>query len=492
MTKYDVIGPPARAWRLVATGAGFALAAWGLNYIVSETLEPSFLPLFFAAVVVATWYAGTLSGIVAISICLPGILFFGEPAYEFSWKGDDDLLRMLLFTIVSAMVIAIDNSRRTQIIRNAETQASLRENQGRLQLALNAGRMGTWEWNIPAMKTLWSAEAETMHGLTPGTFGGTPAHFLFAVHPDDREATQLAIARSLASGAPDIDLEYRTIVPTGEVRWIAAKGGVQRGLANAPLLVVGVVWDITDRKRAEIALQENAEELRRANAVKDEFLGMVSHELRNPITAIYTGARLLQARYDTVDETSRAEVLSDVEHEAERLHLIVENLLALAREEFAPMAEREPVSINRTIEAAVSRVRKARPGRKFVFNQNGESYAMVVPIYLDLVLRNLIDNADKYSPVGQPIELSAGQDNGDVLISVRDHGPGVSEEDRDRMFERFYRAPGVRSVSGAGIGLTVCQRLVENQGGTIAAANDPEGGLRIEVRVPAFKIDELD
>jgi K+-sensing histidine kinase KdpD len=218
---------------------------------------------------------------------------------------------------------------------------------------------------------------------------------------------------------------------------------------------------------------------------------MVSHELRNPITTIYTGARILLKRFDTLDETARNEVLIDVEQEAERLQLIVENLLALAREEFAPKAEPEPVSVNRTIEAAVSRVKKAKPSRKINFSRNGEAYASIVPIYLDLVLRNLLDNADKYSPRDAPIELAASQDTDSVIISVRDHGPGVSEEALARLFERFYREPTVASVSGAGIGLTVCQRLLENQGGTIACDNHPEGGFRCEVRLPAYSIESL-
>ena len=235
--------------------------------------------------------------------------------------------------------------------------------------------------------------------------------------------------------------------------------------------------------------QETQEELRKANEVKDEFLGMVSHELRTPVTTMYSGARLLLARFDELDDATKRDVIRDVENESERLQLIIENLLALARQEEGQRMQPEPVSVKRALDTALRRVSKQRPSRRVEW-EPGEQlhYISCVPIYLDLVLRNVIDNADKYSPPDQPIEVRTESQNGVVLIRVRDHGPGVPEAEAEKIFDRFYRAAQTsRGTSGAGIGLAVCRRLIETQGGTIDLRNAEGGGLEITVCLPVYK-----
>jgi PAS domain S-box-containing protein len=238
--------------------------------------------------------------------------------------------------------------------------------------------------------------------------------------------------------------------------------------------------------------QETQEELRKANAVKDEFLGMVSHELRTPVTTMYSGARLLLARFDELDDAVKRDVIRDVENESERLQLIIENLLALARQEEGQKVQPEPVSVKRAVDTALRRVSKQRPSRRLEWEPGEQPhYISCVPIYLDLVLRNVIDNADKYSPPDQPIEVRTESENGVVLIRVRDHGPGVPEAEAEKIFDRFYRAAQTsRATSGAGIGLAVCRRLIETQGGTIDLRNAEGGGLEITVCLPAYKQNE--
>jgi PAS domain S-box-containing protein len=492
MSSYQLVRSPIDALRGVILGGGTSLLAFGLNTLVSEALYPSVLPLYFGAVVITAWYGGTVAALTCMLVSMPGVVLLVEPRYQLAGHGNEDVLRIFLFGVVSSMVILLDFYRRRDGFLTKQSREELAKHSARHRLAINVGRMGTWEWDIKTRRITWSGEAAEMHGAGEGVRGASPIGFLQSIHPEDREATQLAIARSLQQQMPDIDMEYRAMLPNGETRWIEGKGRVQRDRFGNPTGVVGVVRDITARKQAEIELLEYAERLRLANTVKDEFLGMVSHELRNPITAVLTGARILRRRYDTLDPATREEVLNDVAYEAERLQLIVENLLSLARDQFGAGTEPEPVSVNRAVEAALSRARRARPAREYVFSRNGDTYASIVPLYLDLVLRNLLDNADKYSPARQPIELAARQDDDFVLISVRDHGPGVGDEERERLFDRFYRAPDATGVYGAGIGLTVCQRLLQNQGGEISCDNATGGGLIVEVRVPACDMDDID
>jgi K+-sensing histidine kinase KdpD len=133
--------------------------------------------------------------------------------------------------------------------------------------------------------------------------------------------------------------------------------------------------------------QEVQKELRRANEAKDEFLGMVSHELRTPITTIYGGARLLRTRGVNIDEESQISVLEDIEHESERLHRIVEDLLVLARVELGEEITTEPVLLQRTVEKSVNTFKRRRPVREFVVQLDEEMAPVRASnVYLEQIL----------------------------------------------------------------------------------------------------------
>jgi PAS domain S-box-containing protein len=237
------------------------------------------------------------------------------------------------------------------------------------------------------------------------------------------------------------------------------------------------------------AQQEIGAELLRANEAKDEFLGLVSHELRTPITTIYGGARLLRTRADTIDEESRASVLEDIEHESERLHRIVEDLLVLARVELGEEVQTEPVLIQRMVEKTVTAFNKRRPGRAFVVDLDDDMPAVRASnVYIEQILRNLMNNADKYSPADSEIEVRAKQVDGEAVVSVMDRGPGIPAEESELIFERFYRSHGTaKQAGGAGIGLTVCRRLVEAQNGRIWAEPREGGGLIVSFSLPRYE-----
>ena len=234
--------------------------------------------------------------------------------------------------------------------------------------------------------------------------------------------------------------------------------------------------------------QEVQKDLRRANEAKDEFLGMVSHELRTPITTIYGGARLLRTRGVNIDEESQISVLEDIEHESERLHGIVEDLLVLARVELGEEITTEPVLLQRTVEKSVNTFKKRRPGREFVVQLDEEmAPARASNVYLEQILLNLMNNADKYSPPETAIEIVSYMQDGDAVISVMDRGPGIPLEETDLRFERFYRSHGTaKQAGGAGIGLTVCKRLVEVQNGRIWAEPREGGGLIVSFSLPRY------
>ena len=243
-------------------------------------------------------------------------------------------------------------------------------------------------------------------------------------------------------------------------------------------------------RRAGVAF-DNArlyEQVIKANEAKDEFLGLMSHELRTPITAIYGGARMLRSRGDNMADEDRARLLSDIEQESERLFRMVEDLLALARMELGQSVTTEPVLTQRVVEKVTSAFMQRKPGRPLEVKIDGQLPPVAAqPTYLEQVLRNMLTNADKYSPDGLPIEVRARHVDGSVEVSVSDRGPGVDEGEAELIFERFYRsADALGPAKGLGLGLTVCKRLIEAQSGHVWARPNQGGGLEVGFQLPIY------
>jgi K+-sensing histidine kinase KdpD len=240
---------------------------------------------------------------------------------------------------------------------------------------------------------------------------------------------------------------------------------------------------------AELLRQAEAtqEEMRNALAVKDEFLGLVSHELRTPIATIMGNALLLQRRGELLAKEDRDQAMADIAGEGQRLQRIIENLLVLTRTEGPSVLNMEPLLMQRLLPEFIEVFGRRHPNRKVTF-ECSESLPLVMgePTLLAQTADNVLTNADKYSPSSEPIEVTAeAAEGGGVAVRVRDHGEGLSEKAMERIFDAFYRAPGARNkASGMGLGLAVCRRVMEAQGGKIWAETRPEGGCDFVFTVP--------
>jgi signal transduction histidine kinase len=236
--------------------------------------------------------------------------------------------------------------------------------------------------------------------------------------------------------------------------------------------------DIRERKAME-------DELRRLNAAKDEFLSMVSHELRTPITTILGNAQVLRLRAEHLDDESRAGALWDIETEAVRLNRIIANMLLLARLDQGESPNTEPLLAERQIDRIVAEYRKQHPQREVRVVSDGGAPVLAEAGYFEQILLNLLTNAGKYSPLGEPIDIIVRRGADQATISVRDRGIGIAPEDAEAVFTPFYRSQRTSGqVQGMGIGLAVCKRLVEALAGRIWMTPLPEGGTEVSFTLP--------
>jgi PAS domain S-box-containing protein len=232
----------------------------------------------------------------------------------------------------------------------------------------------------------------------------------------------------------------------------------------------------------DISWREEADQLR------DRFIGVLSHELRTPITAIFGGAQVLLKRGDTLDPAIRSDLVADVAGEAERLERMVENLLILARvERGAEVVDVSPVLLQRVLPAVVARERATWPTLDVVLEPAGA----LPPVAADeasiaLIVRNLISNAGKYAGPSATVRISLTEDADSVAVHVRDDGPGVSPDEIEQLFHLYFRSGSSAATPGSGIGLFVCRELVRAMGGRMWGAALAGGGAEFGFRLPRY------
>jgi len=213
-------------------------------------------------------------------------------------------------------------------------------------------------------------------------------------------------------------------------------------------------------------------EAREQRAVRDAFIGILSHELRTPVTTIYAGAKVLARHSKTMSEDARNGIFEDIHAEAERLHRLVEDVIALTRfGEGTSEIGNEPVLLQRILPTVIRSEQVRWPGLRLDLTLPADLPPVEAdPTYVEQVVRNLLSNAAKYGETGAAVQVRAKATEDEVIVRILDDGPGFSAGEEERLFEIFYRSPVTAgSAAGAGIGLFVCARLIAAMDGRIWA-----------------------
>ena len=367
------------------------------------------------------------------------------------------------------------------ITARRETERALVESRERLLRAQRAARVGLWESDLVSGAGSWTDEAWTIYGRQPGDFPITHENWLLCVHPDDRIRTAAAIETSQALGR--YHDEFRVIDPDGGVRWVESRGQFIFNDATQPVRMLGTLLDITECKRAEIALSEVA--LR-----KDEFLAMLGHELRNPLSAIRHAVQITRETPDDRDACQWADEV--VDRQSLQLSRMVEDLLDVARINNGRIELRpESLDLRPVIERAIAAVSALLKERRHVLTVEIEDqlYLKGDAVRLEQIFVNLLNNAAKYTPEGGRIAVQARSKDGEIVVSIADNGVGISGELLPQIFDLFRQADSSldRAEGGLGIGLSVVKSLVEMHAGrvTIQSAGKNSGST-VTVRLPSL------
>ncbi|MCC5666185.1 PAS domain S-box protein [Nostoc sp. CHAB 5784] len=399
---------------------------------------------------------------------------------------------MLLLENVAARV--------APLIERARTEAALRDSENRFRMAIEAAQLGTWDWNLITNQLIWDEGCKAMFGLPPEALCSIEVFFA-GLHPDDRDRLEQVLQWTLnPASSGKYDAEYRTIgIQDGVERWIAARGQVYFDAADNPRRFLGTVLNITEQKRIEaereqlLAREQAAREAAdRANRIKDEFLAVLSHELRSPLNPILGWTHLLQN--GKLSEAQRAEALKIIERNANLQTQLIEDLLDISRIMQGKLSLTvAPVSLNFVICAALETVHLAAEAKNIAIALDLDSE--IAPISgdaarLQQVMWNLLTNAVKFTPNGRQVTVELRQLDALAQIRVIDTGKGINPQFLPHVFEYFRQEDGstTRKFGGLGLGLAIVRQIVEMHGGTVTAESQGENqGATFIIQLPVMQ-----
>ena len=377
-----------------------------------------------------------------------------------------------------------DISERQRIERElAERNVSLKEAQRLAQL-------GSWEWDVPTGRIVWSDELYWIYGAEPGEFEPSFERLRQIVHPDDQAEFDAALRR-IGAEANAASIDYRIIRPDGQVRAIHVRARPADDAAGKSTRMVGIAQDITERKAAESALNEARESAEAANRAKSEFLANMSHEIRTPLNGVLGTVGLL---LDSPLDAEQRELARLARASGEGLLTLINDILDFSKIEAGQLQfESLPFDLLRVAEEVTTLASSRASGKPLdvVVRYPADVPRRVIgdPGRIRQVLTNLAGNAVKFTERGHVligVELEAiGEREATLRFSVEDSGIGIAPDRLDRLFEKFTQADAstTRRYGGTGLGLAISKQLIELMGGTIGATSRPGEGSTFWFRI---------
>jgi PAS domain S-box-containing protein len=359
------------------------------------------------------------------------------------------------------------------ITERKRAEEALHETKDYLENLIDYANAPIIVWNPKLEITRFNHAFERLTGRSADEVLGGKVDILF---PDDSRDESMKHIREATSGERWEVVEIPIKHKDGTVRillWNSATIYAPDSKTAAATIAQG--QDITERKKVE--------------QLKDEFIGLVSHELRTPLTVI--SGSLRTAMSEGLCQEDVRELIQNAAEGADSLEVILENMLELSRYQAGRLQLRvEMVSIAEAVQKVLEKLKRQGISRQFLIDIPGKLPPVEAdPVRVERILFNLIENAAKYSPEDSKITVSSGTEGGFIVTRIIDQGSGISPDDQAKIFELFQRLETSRRLTkGAGLGLVVCKRLVEAQGGWIKVDSELGKGSTFSFALPIHRM----
>jgi PAS domain S-box-containing protein len=342
-----------------------------------------------------------------------------------------------------------------------------------------------------------SPRIEHLTGYTADEWTADDNFFERVLHPEDRVRVRATFAEA-RERLEAVVCEYRIVRSDGTIVWVNDDAGIAYDDHGAALYIQGYMADVTERKATEASLdaehgrvleleREQNERLRELDVMKDEFVALVSHELRTPLTAIQGYTELvLDGTAGELNDEQRA-MLAAVDRSSARLFRLINDLLFVAQVNAGKLT----VAIDDVDLAAVAReaIEDARPRAAAADVALAFEIASIPTVKADRVrlgqvFDNLISNAIKFTPPGGRVGLTISMVGEEAIVVITDSGMGMSSDDQQRLFTRFFRTKDAAKIQGTGLGLSITKAIVDAHHGSISVESEVGAGSSFTFTVP--------
>ncbi|MFP5504049.1 MAG: PAS domain S-box protein [Candidatus Sericytochromatia bacterium] len=417
---------------------------------------------------------------IDVEVASANLTYRGAPAAQVIFRDITDRKQVEGQLAQQSRALEAEIARRTEALRQSE---------GKFRAVFESAAVGIALADTTGTITEFNRALPAMLGYTVEEFRALGV--MGVTHPDDLPGDMAKMRRLIAGEQDAYSLEKRYRRHDGSWMWGHLTVSLLRDAEGRPEFALGVVVDITDRKRREEALKAQMARMTELDRLKTDFVSTVSHELRTPLTSIMGYTEFLEDEVAGTLTPEQRTFVDQIREGSFRLRRLVDDLLDFARLEAGTLKlQKRPVDL-------VTRLRETAESLGPQVRQSGLALELALPEgpmvlevdvhRLDQVLLNLLGNALKFTPEGGRITLRACREDGQARIEVEDTGIGIAPEAMAQLFERFYQVETglTRERGGAGLGLAISKAIVEAHGGLIGAESEPGRGSTFWLSLPA-------
>jgi PAS domain S-box-containing protein len=354
----------------------------------------------------------------------------------------------------------------TDVSELQETEKKLKDAIDKLNIAMENGNIGVWEWNLKTNEVIWDERLEKMFGLEPGTFGKTLEAFENLVHEEDIKHVRKSIGDALEHDKA-LETIYRARSLDGKAKYISTKALLNKDNKGNPISLAGVCFDVTGmREGSEQLVLKLNEELLRSNKELEQFAYVASHDLQEPLRMITGFTQLLSKKYSETLDNNAKEYIHFIVDGTKRMYEMINALLDYSRIETRGKVFSE-VDMRKVLDKVKDNLHLRSKEKNIQLIVDDLPVVTADEGQMVQLMQNLVGNALKYNKDNANVHISSNEDADHHIISVKDEGIGIEPQYFERIFQIFQRLVTKEEYEGTGIGLAICKRIIERHGGKI-------------------------